>query len=141
VFSVADALLIRSLPYPDGSRLVTVEEVNARNGFGGNVAMPNFDDWSASTPSIELAAAWTSADVNLAAGGEADRVRGALVTPGFFTLVGARPLLGRIFREDERDAGRERVALVSERAWTGGRRTSSAGRRRSTASRTRSSAL
>jgi putative ABC transport system permease protein len=118
VFSVADALLIRSLPYPDGSRLVTVEEVNARNGFGGNVAMPNFDDWSASTPSIELAAAWTSADVNLAAGGEADRVRGALVTPGFFTLVGARPLLGRIFREDERDAGRERVALVSERAWT-----------------------
>ena len=30
VFSVADALLFRSLPYPHGDRLVTVEEVNTK---------------------------------------------------------------------------------------------------------------
>jgi putative ABC transport system permease protein len=125
VFSVADALLFRSLPYPAGDRLVTVEETNARLGFGGNVAMPNFDDWSTSTPSIELAAAWTTADVNLATGGEAavsgagqaERVRGALVTPNFFVLVGAQPIVGRGLREDEREAGRERVVLLGERAW------------------------
>jgi predicted permease len=117
VFSVADALLFQSLPYPAGARLVTAEETNARLGFGGNVAMPNFDDWSSSTPSIELAAAWTSADVNLATAGEAERVRGSIVTPAFFTLVGSRPLLGRTFREDEREPGRERVAVLSERAW------------------------
>ena len=117
VFSVADALLFRSLPYPDGSRLVSVEETNSRLGFSGNVAIPNFDDWSTSTPSIALAAAWSSADVNLAAQGEAERVRGSIVTPNFFTIVGARPVLGRTFREDEREPGRERVAIVSDRAW------------------------
>jgi putative ABC transport system permease protein len=117
VFSVADALLFRSLPYPAGGRLVSAEEVNARLGFSGNLAMPNFDDWSRSTPSIELATAWTSADVNLASPGDAERVRGALVTPSFFAMLGAKPVLGRVFREEEREPGRERVALISERAW------------------------
>lgn len=125
VFSVTDTLLWRALPYPSPDRLVAVEETNARSGFGGNVAMPNFDDWRGRIGAFEAAAAWTMADVNLAGGQDAERTGSALVTTQFFDLTGARVIAGRTFRDDEREPGRDRVAVLSEGAWTrlfGGRR-------------------
>jgi predicted permease len=117
VFSVAEALVLQSLPYPAADRLVALTDDNAERDVSVNVAMPNFDDWRSSVDAIEAAAAWQTADVNLVGADGAERVSGAVVTEEFFDVVGARPIVGRVFGQDTRDASLQAVAVVSERVW------------------------
>ena len=117
VFGLADALILRSLPYPAPDQLVVVEETNRRLGFNGNNAAPNFDDWSGRVASFEAAAIWSTADVNLAGPHDLERVSGVLATPHLFELIGARAIAGRTFHDHEREPGRDAVAVLSERAW------------------------
>ena len=116
VFSVADALVLRAVPYPHAGRLVALTDVNTERGHEVNVALPNFDDWRAAA-AIDLAAAWQTADVNLAGASAADRVSGALVAGDFFEVVGAAPIVGRTFGAEPRAPGTETVAVLSEGAW------------------------
>ena len=45
VFAVADALILRSLPYPHADRLMRLYEVQDQDGFSGSAAPGNLDDW------------------------------------------------------------------------------------------------
>jgi predicted permease len=124
VFSVSDALVMRALPYPLADRLVSLTD-DRESGGSFNVALPNFDDWRASVDAIEVAAAWTTSDVNLVGATGSERVRGVAVTGEFFALVGAAPFLGRTFDDDAGRAVPDGIAVLSERAWRrffGGRR-------------------
>ena len=118
VFSVADTVFLRPLPYPGADRVVALSDVNRERGFSGNVAVPNFDDWRASVTIFEAAAAWSRVDVNVAGPAGAERVPAGLVTGDFFNLVGARPTIGRLFGDDAREPGLETVAVLSENAWS-----------------------
>ena len=117
VFSVADALVLRALPYPGADRLVALTDDNAERDISVNVALPNFDDWRASVDAIEAAAAWRTADVNIATAAGADRVSGAIVTEDYFDIMGVAPIAGRTFGSDARADGMPRVAVISEAAW------------------------
>jgi predicted permease len=117
VFSVADALVLRALPYPHANRLFALTDVNTERGHDVNVALPNFDDWRASVDAIDAAAAWQTADVNLAGASGADRVSGARVAGDFFDIVGAAPIVGRTFGPEPPAPGTETVAVLSEGAW------------------------
>jgi putative ABC transport system permease protein len=118
VFSVADALLFKALPYPAAERLVVLTDDNDERGISVNVALPNFEDWRASVDAIDAAAAWQTADVNLVGAGAAERVPGAVVAGDFFDVVGVTPSLGRLFGNDEAaDPTAAPVAVVSEPAW------------------------
>jgi len=114
VFSVADALVLQSLPYPDADRLVALTDDNAERDISVNVALPNFDDWRASVDAIDAAAAWQTADMNLVGAAAAERVSGAAATGEIFDVLGAVPFLGRTFG---RETGTENVVVLSERAW------------------------
>jgi putative ABC transport system permease protein len=115
VFGIADALLVRDLPYPGADRMLVVEETNRR--FGGNVAAPNFEDLRPRATSLEAVAIWTIADVNLAGPNDLERVSGIAGSSELFGLIGAERILGRAFTEHEREPGSQAVALLSERAW------------------------
>jgi putative ABC transport system permease protein len=118
VFSVADAVFLRSLPYPGADRVVVLSDVNRERGFSGNVAVPNFDDWRASVTVFEAAAAWSRVEVNVAGPAGAERIPAGLVTGDFFDLVGARPIAGRVFGDDAREPGFDTVAVITEAAWS-----------------------
>lgn len=117
VYSVADALMLRPLPFPNADRLVSLQSVNQERGFSGNVAVPDFDDWRAGVDAIDAGAAWTASEANLAGLDGAERVSAGLVTGEFFSLVGATPTLGRVFGDDARTPGLEHVVVLSEGAW------------------------
>jgi putative ABC transport system permease protein len=122
VFSVAEAFVLRALPYPAADRLVALTDDHAQRGDSVNVALPNFDDWRASVDAIEAAAAWQTADVNLVGPSGAERVVAASVTEEFFEVVGAAAIAGATFGRDRGPANR---AVISERVWRemfGGRR-------------------
>jgi putative ABC transport system permease protein len=115
VFSVANALLLRDLPYAEPHRLVSL---NDRRGDRGtfSVALPNLFDWQTAAPAIDGVGAWASADVNLAGPSGAERVRGGRMTPDLFRVLGVPLTLGRTFTEAERAPG-TLVALLTESAW------------------------
>ena len=115
IFSVVYGIAFRPLPYRNAGRLVVVwahrmEDANSRS----HVSLPDFRDWQTQNSVFEgLAAFGTNRyDVHGLEGGEA--TRGALVTPGFFTLLGVTPFLGReLTPSDDRD----RVVVLSYDLW------------------------
>src|SRR5215470_17787274 len=57
IFSVLDAVLIRSLPYPDADRLVTVWQQDRKDKSPFVVSAANFLDWQKQTKAFEALAA------------------------------------------------------------------------------------
>src|SRR5512132_970393 len=99
VFSVLNALLLRSLPFSEPERLVTL-----RN-FGP--PRDTFHDWRRQSAYLADAAGYDSFDVNLDGAGDARRVRLTETSWNFFVLLGRGPVLGRGFVEGEDVAGRD----------------------------------
>jgi predicted permease len=121
MFSVINAVLLRPLPYPDADRLVyLVEEVPAGDGGGSErrpaMDLQTFAEFRAHVRTLSDVSVQHSTTMTLATSRETVRLIGSRVTPSFFTLLGARPLLGRIFESGDEAAGNE-VILLSYHAW------------------------
>jgi putative ABC transport system permease protein len=116
VFAIADAALLRPLPYPDDGQLVSVG--NSWTGFPhSSVSTPEYDDYRQRARSFQAAAVYQGANLNLAAeGGLPERIQGARVTASFFDVFRLPPQLGRPFTEDEQRSGAA-VAVISHALW------------------------
>ncbi|HEV8581580.1 MAG TPA: ABC transporter permease [Thermoanaerobaculia bacterium] len=118
VFSVVDAVLLRPLPYPEPDRLFVLYRLNTQENIGRTRAAPlDFLDWQKRSRSFSAMAAHIGTGFTLTGGGEPEMVIGQLVSAELFDVLAARPLLGRTFRPDENEAGRDRVMLLSHRLW------------------------
>jgi putative ABC transport system permease protein len=106
IFTIVDHVLLRPLPYPDAERLVTV-----RNGSYSGISYRAFQELG----SVEAWAAGYSEDANLTGEGDPIRVEQALVSRGFFPMLGARPARGRLLVES--DYGAPDVGVVSHTTW------------------------
>ena len=121
VFGLVNAVLLRPLPYPQSDRLVglwhTMPGINlpvVKQAPGTYVlyrdAARSFDDMGIY---IELAATLTYPDRDLAP----ERIRLSWMTASVFSVLGARPLLGRIFADSEGHGLTPSVVLISETFW------------------------
>ena len=119
MFSVIDAVLLRSLPFKAPAGLYTLWERNQKMGYEQNPpAAANFRDWRDRNRVFEQLAAFdASASFDLSGGNKPERVDGAAVSPGLFELLGVEPLLGRTFSAGEDQLGQERVILLSYGLW------------------------
>ena len=120
IFSVVNAVLLRPLPYKNPGLLVMLWQSNLRkNGDSGPVSPANFVDWRDQNQVFErLAAINTFGSFNLTgAGEEPERLQGAQVSAGFFSILGADAAAGRTFSDDEHRAGRDHVAVLSHGLW------------------------
>jgi putative ABC transport system permease protein len=118
IFSVADAFLLKPLPYMDARDLTVITEMAPKqDDFSNNVAPANFLDWQNQSTSFQAMAASEWMDMNLTGAGEPDRVQGFLVSANFFRALGVDPALGRGFLADEDQSGRDNVAILSHGLW------------------------
>lgn len=121
IFSVINVVLLKPLPFKNPSGLVMVWSSAADQGLAeGFSSYPDFHDWREQSRSFEqLAALWLfpNGDVNLTGGSEPERVPVARVTAGFFETLGAVPLHGRTFQEEESVVGNHRRAMLSYALW------------------------
>jgi predicted permease len=116
IFSVVNGVLLNPLPYPQPDQLVALYQKN--NQFTeASIPYPNFLDWRRENRSFSDLAAYRHADFNLTGVGEPERLKGEMVSAGFFPLLGVKPVLGRTFTESEDLLGWARVALISEDLW------------------------
>jgi predicted permease len=116
IFSVVDAVLFRSLPYPEAERIVQLREVNAK---GNQVAVtePNFLDVQTRNQSLEAVACYAGGLDIVTGGREPVRTRMFAVSRDFFRVFGVEPFAGRIFTPEGSGANDRAVAVVSYGFW------------------------
>jgi predicted permease len=115
VFSVADAVLLRPLPYPEPERLVVVQALAGGREIG--TSEPEYLDFRAETLVFEGLAAVAPTSTLLQSSGRAERVEAAGVTRELFSTLGVAPVLGRVFDESETRPGGDRVVVLSHGLW------------------------
>jgi predicted permease len=114
MFSVADTLLLRPLPYPNGDRLVSVSAIQM--GAASSVGVSSYldyRDWRADQHSFDdMGALGSTSFVMLH--GEPRRISAALVSASFFPTFGVTAELGRVFSDADDMPGAEPVMVVSD---------------------------
>ncbi|MBX3278008.1 MAG: ABC transporter permease [Acidobacteria bacterium] len=118
IFSVVNAVLLRPLPFRDSERLVTLWENNIKDGIERDDVSPaNFLDWRERSRSFEEMAFANPWSLDYTGGTEPETWRTARVSHGFFDLLGAQPLVGRIFLAEEYQEGRNQAVVLSYGLW------------------------
>jgi len=119
VFSVVNALLLRSLPFCEPDRLALVHEF-----IPPHDTAKQFHEWSQQSTYLANAALFEELDVNLSGARVASRVHVAQTSWNFFSVLGTQPMLGRSFApQDDVDGtgwglpGRNAVAVISYGLW------------------------
>ena len=119
LFSVVNAVLLRSLPYRDANRLAVIWSTSTLNGSNSiNTSVPNFEDWKARSHSFaELAAYRESDGPFFRPGNQADEpewIDYAWAEDDLFHVLGRSAAIGRVFTGDSREA---QVAVLSHGFW------------------------
>ena len=110
IFSVANSILLRPLPYREPGRLATIS-------LDGSISAPLFEAFRHEARSIERAALFVNWSFTLAGQGEPQRIPAARVSAELFDLLGVQPQRGRTFTAEEDQKGRDNVALISDGLW------------------------
>jgi predicted permease len=116
VFSVVNAILLHPLPFPHTDELVTVH-ASKQNFAEGSISYPNFLDWQRDNKTLSALAVSRGTGFSLTGVGETEEIRAELVSSGFFSLLGVKPVLGRLFAAHEDEIGRPPIALISAGLW------------------------
>ncbi|MDQ2777182.1 MAG: ABC transporter permease [Acidobacteriota bacterium] len=112
VFSVLNALLLRSLPFSDPSQLAALYVFSPPHE-----SATQFHIWRQQSGYFADAALFEEADFNLGGAGIPQRAHIAQTSWNFFSLLGAQPLLGRFFTAAEDTPGRNGVAVIGYGLW------------------------
>lgn len=118
VFSVVNAVVLKSLPYPDPQSLVKLVLFTPQGTLGG-ASIPEFHLWSQQTKILREVAGYDTggAGLNLTGGDHPLQVQGIHVTHDYFALFGAPVIAGRTFTAEEDRPHGGNVVVLSYGLW------------------------
>jgi len=134
VFSVVNAVMIRSLPYPAPDRLVSLWEEtspqppvrfsSSSGTIGGpkrrtTVSVANLQDYQRHASSFAGLAAYALTPKNLTGTGTPERIQGESVTWNFFGVLGVEPVMGRTFLPEDDQPGVSSAVILTHDFWQG----------------------
>jgi putative ABC transport system permease protein len=118
VFSLANGLLIRPLPYPEPDSLVAVTEYSPTDpSESRSINFLNYLDFRARARSLEDIGVYSIDEFPIRGEGDAERVPAAQVTDGVFRVLRVSPVLGRFFTREEDLPNAPKVVVLSEELW------------------------
>src|ERR1051326_1305105 len=119
IFTVTSSALLKPLPYQDPSRLVLLatQRRGSRGQAQGGISLNRYDMLRARSRSFAGLSVFASDSFNLTGGGEPEQVPIARVSPSFFSVLGLKPQMGRVFTEDEGRPEGKFVVMISDRLW------------------------
>jgi predicted permease len=124
MFSVMNATMLQTLPFPEPDRLMMLwrglQTDPSPTNFGIN-SLPNYRDWRDRSKSFETIGLIDSAgrQYNLTGEGQpGERSPGLRATASFFSVLGIQPMLGRTFVPEEETQGNDRVVVLTHGLWT-----------------------
>jgi predicted permease len=115
VFTIVNAVLLRSLPYRDPGGLVLFNERIGTMAPGGFSA-PDYVAFRDRVTSLESIAAYRNREYELSGVEAPERIITLRASASLFNLLGVSPVIGRTFTQGE-DDGSARVAILSSRLW------------------------
>ncbi|HLJ91471.1 MAG TPA: ABC transporter permease [Candidatus Angelobacter sp.] len=119
IFSVVNAVLLHSLPFPEPDRLTTISFNNPGIGLHDvTFSYPELDDLRSHADAFDqVSVVWPSSG-NLTGGKNPERLELLAVSPNYFSMLGAVPQIGRIFGPDDMNfAGFSPAAVISDALW------------------------
>jgi predicted permease len=121
IFSLVNAVLLRSLPYGDSSRLVYLYEPNPNlkevpaEALGPSNA--DFFDIRSQSHSFSAITMFDQKVMNLAGADQQQRIGAAQVDSNFFRTLEVSPLIGREFNEADQEPGNNHSVILSYALW------------------------
>jgi putative ABC transport system permease protein len=118
IFSIVDGVLLRPLPFEHPERLAILD-ARAHTGFTVSLSIPNYRDWRDRNRVFESFGASAPWGFVLTGRGPAHVISARAVLGNFFTVLGVRPLLGRLPAADEvaDHDGTAAVAVLGHAFW------------------------
>src|SRR5499433_941219 len=118
IFSIVNAVLLRSLPFPDPDRLVRIYFNNPGVGLQGvRFSVPEFDDLRKQTDVFEDVSVVVLGPTNLTGAKQPEHLEMMEVSPNYFSMLGATPELGRLFGQQDFALGFAPVVVISDALW------------------------
>jgi predicted permease len=120
IFSCVNGLLLKSLPFEDAGRIVSIGETNPRVAGGFEATYQDYLDWRRQQRSFSQVAAYSVRNpdtASLVVDGRAEQVHRVLASGNFFSALGVKALAGRLFDPRDDQEGRDNVAVLSAPAW------------------------
>ncbi len=118
IFTLINALLLRTLPVRDPQALVLVDRVNMESKGLSSFPYPFYRELRDHNEVFSGVLCYTSVRPSLRVGASPEPVTAELVSGNYFDVLGVRPYLGRLFtQDDDRVPGRERVVVLSYGFW------------------------
>jgi predicted permease len=117
IFSVIDTLLYRPLPYDRPEQLITIWETHRGEEGMGPPPIAESLDWKRQDHVFQdIALTSFDEEAVLAGAGSPEHITVQDVTPNFFSLLGAKPILGRIFFPSEMQ-DHDQTIVISYSFW------------------------
>jgi predicted permease len=115
-FSIVNAVMLRSLPYKNPDRLVSLW-TNVPEHGRWRTTPADFLDWKKQNTVFEDVSAFISSTVTVTGDGEPEQMRGASASAGYFAVVGVEPMIGRSFLPEEYEPGKNQVVILGHALW------------------------
>lgn len=117
MFTVVDAVLLRPLPVPHSSQIVVLGEASDSGGLSAS-SLPDLRDWRQQSKSFQDIAWYTQSFFDLKKpDGSAQFSINTETSPNFFSMLQARPLLGRTFLPQGTEGENAGVVVLSYYVW------------------------
>jgi len=120
VFSVVNAVMLKSLPYKNPETLMLVWGSANDNGVLANrnqVSATDVADFRHQNTVFEDVTTYTGWNPIISGDGNAERVPGIQVGDGFFNIMKGTPILGRVFTPEEQEDGKDFVIVLGYGLW------------------------
>jgi predicted permease len=122
IFTLIDQVVLRRLPVPDAGTLVQLHQEGPHNGSNMGHWMnsyPMYMDFQEKGAPLSQVIARRNVSASLAVGNQTERVEAELVSGNFFTMLGVKPAVGRVFssQEDDRVYNGHPVVVLSHDYW------------------------
>ncbi|HEY7180989.1 MAG TPA: ABC transporter permease [Blastocatellia bacterium] len=116
IFSVVNAVLLRSLPYRQPDRLVLLGYYRARalNDFASGA---EFLEWRDQAKSFDQIAAYRFDTADLTGSGDPERLNAGFASADLFATLGVAPAIGRTFTSQEDTADGAQAVILSDNLW------------------------
>jgi putative ABC transport system permease protein len=118
IFSVVNAILLKSLPYPEPDRIVLVwGSAPAEGKERSQVSATDVDDWRQQNSVFEEVTTYGGWRAALLGTGEPEIIYGTQVGDGYFSVMKTTPMLGRTFLPEEQEDGKDFVVVLGYALW------------------------